>query len=96
MDRSAPRNNRILVIDDNPSIHDDMMMPGGMTGRAVAEQLVGRLPSLKVIYTSGYSPGLVGEDLRVLEGENFLPKPFQPDDLLRLIRHQLDGEPVSA
>ncbi|HTA30326.1 MAG TPA: response regulator, partial [Candidatus Cybelea sp.] len=35
----------------------DMVMPGGVMGSDLAERLSGQCPSMKVIYTSGYSPG---------------------------------------
>jgi YesN/AraC family two-component response regulator len=33
----------------------DMVMPGGMTGKDLAERLLKENPKLKVIYASGYS-----------------------------------------
>src|SRR5262249_13395732 len=33
----------------------DMVMPGGVTGRELAERLLADKPELKVIFTSGYS-----------------------------------------
>ena len=35
----------------------DMIMPGGMNGRELAEHLHRRYPGLKVLYTSGYAHG---------------------------------------
>ena len=35
----------------------DLIMPGGLTGRELAERLRQQKPALKVILTSGYSPG---------------------------------------
>jgi hypothetical protein len=35
-----------------------MVMPGGMMGSQLAERLVQKSPKLKVIYTSGYNPGM--------------------------------------
>ena len=53
----------------------DMVMPDGISGRELAERLQQQSSELKVIYTSGYSPGMAGKDLALLEGFNFLPKP---------------------
>jgi len=73
----------------------DMVMPGGIMGRELAERLVQRRPDLKVIYTSGYSPGMAGQDSSLLEGGNFLPKPYPISAIVRLVRECLDA-PVGA
>jgi PAS domain S-box-containing protein len=78
----------------------DMIMPGGMTGSDLAAGLKKRQPSLKVIFTSGYSAELVGKDMG--KGTTaFLPKPYQPQQVARLVREVLghasnnDCEPVA-
>jgi DNA-binding NtrC family response regulator len=68
----------------------DMVMPGGIMGRELAERLSGQCPSLKVIYTSGYSPGMAGKDASLLQGRNFLPKPFSIGKLAQFVRECLD------
>ena len=68
----------------------DLVMPGGVMGRDLGEQLFAADPDLKVIYTSGYSPGLAGKDMALLEGKNFLAKPYPPIRLLRAVRDCLD------
>ena len=70
----------------------DMIMPGGMTGTDLAVELKKRKPELKVIYASGYSSALTGKDFT--QGNNiFLAKPYQPNQVARLIRDTLDGVP---
>jgi DNA-binding NtrC family response regulator len=71
-----------------------MVMPGGIMGSDLAENLTSRSPSLKVIYTSGYSPGMAGRDASLLEGRNFLAKPFSIGKLTQFVRECLDT-PVS-
>jgi two-component system, cell cycle sensor histidine kinase and response regulator CckA len=71
----------------------DMVMPGGMSGRQLAERLQKSDPALKVIYTSGYSPGMAGKDIALLEGFNFLAKPYPPSKLAQVVRESLDGAP---
>jgi hypothetical protein len=68
----------------------DMVMPGGMTGNELAAQLRKQDPELKVIYTSGYSPGMAGQDLSVLDRRNFLPKPYSIGRLAQVVRNCLD------
>ncbi|MGB7747309.1 MAG: response regulator [Verrucomicrobiia bacterium] len=68
----------------------DMVMPGGLTGRELSERLLAQDPELKVIYSSGYSPGLAGKDIAVLRGKTFLPKPYHASKLLEKLRECLD------
>jgi CheY-like chemotaxis protein len=68
----------------------DMVMPEGMTGPQLAQRLTAENPKLKVIYTSGYSPGLLNKDVALMEGSNFLPKPYKPIRLAQMIRECLD------
>jgi PAS domain S-box-containing protein len=67
----------------------DMIMPGGMTGLELAEELKKRKTLLRVIYMSGYSDELTGKDLRQ-DDMVFLPKPYLPSQLARLVRKCLD------
>src|SRR5262249_16708383 len=69
----------------------DMVMPGGMMGTEVASELRRSNPRLKVIYTTGYSPGTAGLQNPFEEGINFLPKPYSPTTLAELIRKCLDS-----
>jgi two-component system cell cycle sensor histidine kinase/response regulator CckA len=69
----------------------DLVMPDGMTGRQLAERLQSDKPSLKVIYTSGYSTE-VGKGLSLIEGVNFLQKPYPSGKLARTVRECLDRE----
>ena len=64
----------------------DIVMPDGMTGRDLAEKVQAEKPSLKVIYTSGYSSDIVGRDFVLREGLNYLQKPFVPQKLARAVR----------
>jgi PAS domain S-box-containing protein len=69
----------------------DMVMHGGILGGELAERLVEKSPDLKVIYTSGYSPGMAGKDVSLLEDRNFLPKPYSIGKLTRFVRECLDS-----
>jgi CheY-like chemotaxis protein len=69
----------------------DMVMPGGVSGQDLAEKLRTLQPGLKVIFTSGYSADLAGRELRRSDGQDFLQKPYSPQQLLRAIRRMLDG-----
>jgi len=63
----------------------DMMMPNGLSGRDLAEDLLKERPDLRVIYASGYSievaaPGFLDSDTQL-----FLPKPYLPTELLAAV-----------
>ena len=70
----------------------DMVMPGGMTGKELAQKLLQRNPKLKVIYASGYSSEIAGEHILLETGVNFLTKPFQARTLAQTIRNRLDQD----
>jgi len=69
----------------------DMVMPGSLNGRELAEHLLQERPELKVLYTSGYSMELIGSSLTNSKNFVFLPKPYHPDTLSRTVRACLDG-----
>ncbi len=67
----------------------DVVMPGGMDGHAVADEIERLAPKIKLILTSGYSP-------RMAEGESpqtrpFLPKPSTRAQVARIVRSTLDS-----
>ena len=68
----------------------DMIMPGGISGRELAERMHETVPHLRVIYMSGHTRELTGQGLELREGVNFLQKPFGPMPLLACVRAQLD------
>ena len=70
----------------------DLVMPGGLTGKALAQRLRSETPGLKVLFLSGYSARLEGEDFPLVEGVNFLAKPFPLPTLAQTIRAILDGQ----
>lgn len=64
----------------------DIVMPGGATGHDLARQLLEEQPDLRVIYSSGYSADLFQQGSELVPGRNFLPKPYDADSVVRLIR----------
>ena len=70
----------------------DMMMPGSLNGRELAEKLLQEKPGLKVLYTSGYSMELIGPGLATSKGFVFLQKPYHPEILAETVRKCLDGK----
>ena len=70
----------------------DVVMPEGVTGRELAEQLQAAKPALKVILMSGYSAGEIGQDTEFIRrrGSYFLRKPCPSRLLLETVRRCLD------
>jgi PAS domain S-box-containing protein len=70
----------------------DIIMPGEMTGRDLAEQLWGQRPGLKVIFMSGYSADVLvkGTDYIRRTKSRFLQKPCSSRALLETVRRCLD------
>jgi CheY-like chemotaxis protein len=70
----------------------DVVMPQ-MGGRELAEQLTARQPSLKLLFTSGYTDDAVVRHGVLTAGVHFLAKPFMAKTLLTKVRQILDDEP---
>jgi CheY-like chemotaxis protein len=69
----------------------DVVMPGGVSGLRLAEELEAQRPGLCVIYASGYSPQPRPGQVELIEGFNYIQKPFALDAMLRLLRSRLDS-----
>lgn len=69
----------------------DLIMPGGLGGKELGQQLVAEKARLKIIYTSGYSSEMAGKELELRAGENFLQKPSSSELILRCVRTCLDS-----
>lgn len=66
----------------------DVVMPK-MTGPEAAARIQQMRPSVKILFTSGYSDaGMFGGGLT---SSDVVTKPYQPDELLRRVREALDG-----
>ncbi|MCX7358056.1 MAG: PAS domain S-box protein [Alphaproteobacteria bacterium] len=69
----------------------DVVMPGGMTGRMLADRAIVLKPGLRVLYTSGYTQNSVVHDGRLDEGVLLLSKPYSRLDLAQKVRAALDS-----
>lgn len=69
----------------------DMIMPDGMNGHELAQQLRAEKPSLKVVYTSGHNPEVLTSACQLREGINFLLKPYRPADLKQAVQNCLSS-----
>ena len=67
----------------------DVILPGGMTGRDLAEAAQGRVPGLRVLFMSGYSGDVMLENGRLPPGVDLLAKPFRRAELVAQVRARL-------
>ena len=71
--------------DDIDLLLTDIVMPESISGRQLARQLLQENHLLKVIYTSGYSPELIGTEFETEADATFLSKPYHSDRLAKLV-----------
>lgn len=71
----------------------DMVMPGGLSGRELAERLRVRQPDLRVVLVSGYSTELSDPTLARSPGVRYLVKPFTAQMLRDAILECLAEDP---
>ncbi len=69
----------------------DVIMPGKMNGRQLADEMQKTRPDLKVVYTSGYTENAIIHHGRLDSGILLLAKPYRKSDLARILRKALDG-----
>jgi PAS domain S-box-containing protein len=69
----------------------DMMMPGAMNGRRLAEEIAKRRPKLRVLFTSGYTENAIIHQGRLDPGVLLLAKPYRKSELAQMIRTALDA-----
>jgi signal transduction histidine kinase/ActR/RegA family two-component response regulator len=93
---SAVNADEALVVINSAQTIDllftDMIMPGSMNGRQLADQALRRRPSLKILFTSGYTENTVIHYGRLDAGVLLLAKPYHKADLARMIRSALDAD----
>jgi len=67
----------------------DVVMPGRMNGRQLADAVVARRPGMKVLYTSGYSDDAIVHEGHLDPGLALLKKPYRKAELAQKIREAL-------
>lgn len=69
----------------------DIVLPRGITGVELAKRLLDEQPQLKVIFTTGRVVHQAEQEALARLNARFLPKPFEPADLVRVISEMLGG-----
>jgi signal transduction histidine kinase/CheY-like chemotaxis protein/CHASE3 domain sensor protein len=82
-----------IIADGQPFdlLFTDVIMPGGMTGRQLADEVTKRRPGIKVLYTSGYTDNAIVHQGRLDPGVLLLTKPYRKSQLASMIRRALQG-----
>ena len=70
-------------------VFTDIEMPGTMSGLAFCTAVERRFPRLKFLVTSGRAPADEAASIR-----SFIPKPYDPADVVAHIRAALAGQPL--
>jgi PAS domain S-box-containing protein len=74
----------------------DVIMPGGMNGRELAEAITRQRPNVRVLYTSGYTENAIVHHGRLDPGVALLNKPYRKKDLAEKLREVLDRSAAIA
>lgn len=69
----------------------DVVLTGGLNGRALADEALRRHPGLKVLFTTGYTSNAIVHHGRLDPGVNLLGKPFTYADLAAKVRSIIDA-----
>jgi PAS domain S-box-containing protein len=83
----------LAVLKGTQQVHllfTDVVMPG-MSGPQLAQAAAALRPSLKVLYTSGYTEDAMSGKRLIEPGTPLLMKPYRPRELAVRIRAALDG-----
>ncbi|WP_428492648.1 ATP-binding protein [Rhodopila sp.] len=83
----------LRVLTQDPAIavlFTDIGLPGGITGRQLADTARQRRPGLKVVYTTGYARNAIVHGEVLEPATELLPKPFSYAALASKIRAVLD------
>jgi CheY-like chemotaxis protein len=84
-----------LAIADSGTAFDllftDVIMPGLINGRRLAEEMAKRRSPLKVLFTSGFTENAMIHHGRLEPGVLLLAKPYRKSDLARMLRKALNA-----
>ena len=83
----------LAILDGEPGIDllfTDVVMPGGMNGRQLADEAAKRRPALKVLFTTGYTRNAIIHHGRLDPGVNLIGKPYTFEELGVRVRTLLD------
>ncbi len=80
----------IATGSDFDLLFTDVIMPGTMNGRELADAVLEQRPGTKVLFTSGYTENAIFHHGRLDAGVLLLAKPYRKSDLARMIRRAIE------
>jgi CheY-like chemotaxis protein len=82
-----------LIDGDTPIdlLFTDIVMPGTMNGRQLADEARRRRPGLEVLFTSGYAENAIVHHGRLDPGVLLLAKPYRKQQLAQMFRAALSA-----
>ena len=69
----------------------DLIMPN-MSGKELAKRIKEIFPSIKIIFSSGYTENLIVKNGVLEKGIHFIHKPYQISHFIKLVRQVLDSD----
>lgn len=84
----------LAVLDSRPRIDllfTDVVLPGGVHGRKLADEVRLRMPGVVVLFTSGYTRNAIVHNGRLDPGVQLITKPFTYEELAERVRRALDA-----
>ena len=72
-------------------LFSDVVMPGGINGRQLADEAVRKRPGLKVLFTTGYTRNAIVHHGRLDPGIHLIGKPYSFHDLAAKVRARLEA-----
>jgi PAS domain S-box-containing protein len=87
----------LRVLADRPValVFTDVVMPGPITSRELADRAGALQPGVKILFTSGYTQNAVVHGGRLDDGIELISKPYRREQLARRLRRLL-AEPIEA
>ena len=86
----GPRALKALADHRVDLLFTDVVMPGGMNGRQLADEALRRKPSLKILFTTGYTRNAIVHHGRLDAGVEMIGKPYSFGELSARVRRLLD------
>jgi CheY-like chemotaxis protein len=86
---------RILGEQPVTLVFTDVVMPGPITSRELADRACELQPGVKVLFTSGYTQNAVVHGGRLDDGVELISKPYRRDQLARRLRRLLSTPPTA-
>ncbi|WP_162914729.1 PAS domain S-box protein [Desertibaculum subflavum] len=74
----------------------DVVMPGGISGREVAERAQAMRPDIRVLFSSAYTRESIAQHGRLGSDVHLLSKPYRVQEMAAKLREVLDREAVPA